>query len=65
MNREKIYSDLKANRLQDRIDSLEEEINQLRKALVHSQQSVEENKIYSSFYLKINEIIATGNKKGA
>lgn len=65
MHREKVYSDLKLNRLQERIDSLEEEVHQLRLALVHSQKAVEENKLYSSFYERINKIIATGNNKGA
>lgn len=56
---------MKVNRLQERIDSLEEEVQQLRWALVHSQKAVEENKLYSSVYERINKIIATGNNKGA
>ena len=56
---------MKVNRLQERIDSLEEEVQQLRWALVHSQKTVEENKLYSSVYERINKIIATGNNKGA
>lgn len=52
-------------KLQEKIQALEEEVQQLRVSLVHSHQALDENKIYSEFYEKIKQIINTSQKKGA
>jgi cell shape-determining protein MreC len=41
LTREKVYTDLTILQMQQRIDSLEEETTQLRKALNFSQQAME------------------------
>jgi hypothetical protein len=60
-----MHSDLKIQRLRLRIDELEQEVSLLRSALVSSQKTTEENKLYVSFYERINQLVTNGKFKGA
>jgi hypothetical protein len=65
LENEKIYSDLKIRRLRDRIDELELEVEQLRHSVVATQKLGEENKLYSSFYEKLNTLVNNSKRRGA
>lgn len=51
--------------MENRIQALNSEAEQLRVSLVHSTQALEENKLYSSFFDKIKQIIDNGQRKGS
>lgn len=65
LENEKIYSDLKIRRLRERIDELEREVEQLRQSVVGTQKLGEENKLYASFYERLNTLVNTSKRKGA